>query len=265
MQKTYAFILEPATPVFEKNDKFGLGEGLILPLIQTKRPFKSRPSREVLAFAIRQGLGMGGWMRSNGNGDLSERCFQMKAELDHGGETDLRHAIARAKAGNMDGHRYLYLRYADNVFSYVRKIVCDDHDAEDVTQQVFAKLFRTIGRYEERDVPFAAWILRVARNAAIDYMRSDRLVPCEEVRSTDQQTDETRHERRRSLTDALGSLPSEQRQVIVMRHLVGLSPREIAGKLGKSESAIHGLHHRGRRSMQRELSRNGAAPALAPA
>lgn len=200
-----------------------------------------------------------------GDGGLSKCCFKLKAELDRGGEAELRHAIARAKACNMDGHRYLYARYADNVFSYVRKIVRDEHDAEDVTQQVFAKLFRTIGRYEERDVPFAAWILRVARNAAIDYMRSDRLVPCEEVRGADQQTDESRHERRRSLTDALGSLPTEQREVIVMRHLVGLSPSEIAGKLGKSESAIHGLHHRGRRSMQRELTRSGAAPALAPA
>jgi RNA polymerase sigma-70 factor (ECF subfamily) len=204
-------------------------------------------------------------MNIKGNGNLSQRCFRLKAELDTGGEVELRHAILRAKAGNMEGHRYLYARYADNVFSYVRKIVRDEHDAEDVTQQVFAKLFRTIGRYEERDVPFAAWILRVARNAAIDYMRSDRLVPCEEVRGADQQSDESRHECRRSLTDALGSLPSEQREVILMRHLVGLSPREIAGKLGKSESAIHGLHHRGRRSMQRELSRSGAAPALAPA
>jgi RNA polymerase sigma-70 factor, ECF subfamily len=204
-------------------------------------------------------------MHIEGGASLSRGCFRQKADLDGGGEAELRQAVTRAKAGNMDGHRYLYARYADNVFSYVRKIVRDEHDAEDVTQQVFAKLFRTIGRYEERNVPFAAWILRVARNAAIDYMRSNRLVPCEEVRGADQQTDESRHECRRSLTDALSSLPSEQREVIVMRHLVGLSPREIAGKLGKSESAIHGLHHRGRRSMQRELSRSGAAPALAPA
>lgn len=198
-----------------------------------------------------------------GSDHLSRGCFRLKVELDQGGEVELRNAIRRAKAGDMDGHRYLYTRFADNVFSYVKKIVCDEHDAEDVTQQVFAKLFRTIGRYEERGVPFAAWILRVARNAAIDHMRSDRLVPCEEVRGADQQSDESRHECRRSLTDALGSLPSEQREVIMMRHLVGLSPREIAGHLGKSESAIHGLHHRGRRSMQRELVRNGAAPTPA--
>jgi len=197
--------------------------------------------------------------------DLPERCFRLKAKLDEGGETELLQAIAKAKAGEMEGYRYIYARYADNIFSYVRKIVQDEHDAEDITQQVFAKLFTAIKRYEERSVPFSAWILRVARNAAIDYMRSDRLVPCEEVRGADQHSDESCHERRRSLADALGCLPSEQRKVIMMRHLVGLTPGEIAGRLGKSESAVHGLHHRGRRSLQRELVNSGTAPALAPA
>jgi RNA polymerase sigma-70 factor (ECF subfamily) len=200
-----------------------------------------------------------------GSDGVSTGCFRLKAELDKGGKVELRRALRRAKAGDMEGHRYLYARYADNVFSYVRKIVCDEHVAEDITQQVFAKLFRTIARYEERDVPFAAWILRVARNAAIDHMRGNRLVPCEEVRGADQQTDDSHLECRRSLTEALGKLPNEQREVIMMRHLVGLSPSEIAGRLGKSESAIHGLCHRGRRSMQRELTLAGSAPALAPA
>ena len=51
----------------------------------------------------------------------------------------------------------------------------------------------------------------------------------------------------------------------MMRHLVGLTPGEIAGRLGKSESAVHGLHHRGRLNLQRELISSGIAPALAPA
>src|ERR1043165_9112046 len=102
---------------------------------------------------------------------VAGQCFQLKAKLDAGEERELARAVARAKVGDMEGYRYLYLRYADNVYSYVRKIVRGDHDAEDVTQLVFAKLFTSIGRYETREVPFSAWILRVARNAAIDYMR----------------------------------------------------------------------------------------------
>jgi RNA polymerase sigma-70 factor, ECF subfamily len=48
-----------------------------------------------------------------------------------------------------------------------------------------------------------------------------------------------------------------------MRHVIGLSPGEIAEQLGRSESSIHGLHHRGRRALQEELRRLGSAPSTA--
>src|SRR3954454_7950054 len=51
-------------------------------------------------------------------------------------------AVARAKSGDPDAIRFLYVRYADNVYGYVRSIVRDEHEAEDVTQQVFAKLLK---------------------------------------------------------------------------------------------------------------------------
>ncbi len=92
-------------------------------------------------------------------------------------------AVARAKDGDADALRFLYLRYADNVYGYVCSIVRDEHEAEDVTQQIFAKLLTAIDRYEPRQVPFSAWILRVAHNAAIDHVRMRRPVPVEEVRS----------------------------------------------------------------------------------
>lgn len=193
------------------------------------------------------------------------QCFRVKAKLDEGEERELAQAVARAKLGDMEGYRYLYSRYADNVYSYVRKIVRGDHDAEDVTQLVFAKLFTAIGRYETQGVPFSAWILRVARNAAIDYMRRDRLVPVEDVRGEDHDFAEVGHDRRRTLTDALGHLPEDQREVVMLRHLVGLTPSEIANRMGKSESAVHGLHHRGRRTLRHQLELGEAAPALAVA
>ena len=84
--------------------------------------------------------------------------------------------------GDQEALRFLYLRYADNVYGYVASIVRDDYEAEDVTQHVFAKLMTTLPKYEQREVPFAAWILRVARNVAVDHMRQRRAIPCEEVR-----------------------------------------------------------------------------------
>ena len=57
--------------------------------------------------------------------------------------------------------------------------------------------------------------------------------------------------------------PSGTGKSVSLRHIVGLTPSEIAQLMGRTESSIHGLHHRGRRSLQQELSRLGAAPATA--
>jgi RNA polymerase sigma-70 factor (ECF subfamily) len=180
-------------------------------------------------------------------------------------------AVNRAQAGDREALGFLYARYADNIHGYVRSIVHDSHEAEDVTQQVFAKLILVIGKYEERDVPFFAWILRVARNVAVDHLRRQRQIPVEEVRAIDNgAADPSARERMRDLLEALSGLPKDQCEVLVLRHLVGLSPTEIATRTGRSEGSIHGLHHRGRRALRAELTNRGAAPAtvrlaLAPA
>lgn len=172
------------------------------------------------------------------------------------------HAVRRAQAGDREALGFLYARYADNVYGYVRSIVHDHHEAEDVTQHVFAKLIHVIGKYEERDVPFFAWILRVARNVAVDHIRRQRLVPVEEVRTSDEGGgDPAGGGRMRDLTEALSKLPRAQREVLVLRHFAGLSPTEIAQRTGRSEGSIHGLHHRGRRALRADLEAGGAAPS----
>ena len=169
-------------------------------------------------------------------------------------------AVARAKSGDNDAIRFLYLRYKDNVYGYVLSILRDAHEAEDVTQTVFIKLISVIHKYEPRQVPFTAWILRVARNVAIDSMRQRRPVPCEEVIESWRPADDLSHDRRLGLEQALETLTEDQRDVVVLRHLVGLSPGEIADRMGRTESSIHGLHHRARRALRRELIRGECAP-----
>ena len=142
-------------------------------------------------------------------------------------------------------------------------IVRDHHEAEDITQSMFARLMTAIERYEERAVPFAAWIMRVARNASLDHLRARRQIPVEEVRASDPGDDRRGFELRQCLKEALADLPEEQRQVLVLRHISGLSPAEIAERLGKSESSVHGLHHRGRARLRAVLSERGAAPLTA--
>jgi RNA polymerase sigma-70 factor, ECF subfamily len=168
-------------------------------------------------------------------------------------------AVARAKEGDDEAIRFLYLRYSNNIYGYVRSIVRDDHEAEDVTQHVFAKLMTSLVRYDDRGIPFFAWLLRLARNVAIDHLRANRATPCDVVLDPDAHCTSDLD---RSLTvrAALATLPDDQREVVILRHVVGLSPGEIADRLGRTEGSIHGLHHRGRRALQRELVRLDSAP-----
>lgn len=168
-------------------------------------------------------------------------------------DREINNAVLRAQAGDTEAIRLLYLRYKDNIFGYVLSFVRDQHEAEDITQQVFLKLMSVIGKYRPREVPFTSWLLRVARNVALDHIRRPRSLLCEEVFDATDQSDQLGDDRRRGLEQALKSLPEEQRNVIVLRHLVGLTPGEIAVRIGRSESAVHGLHHRGRRTLKREL------------
>jgi RNA polymerase sigma-70 factor, ECF subfamily len=174
-------------------------------------------------------------------------------------------AVAAAKAGDMSALHFLYIRFADDVCAYVRSIVRDPHAAEDITHNVFAKLIKAIHQYERRSVPFAAWIIRVARNMALDHVRAARQIPVDEVRTSDEGGEQVGVERAHSIRDALQQLPDDQREVLVLRHIAGLSPGEIAERLGKTEASIHGLHHRGRGALRAALQELDAAPVTATA
>jgi RNA polymerase sigma-70 factor (ECF subfamily) len=172
-------------------------------------------------------------------------------------------AVGRAKQGDAEGIHFLYVRFHDDVLRYVNSLVRDYHEAEDITQNVFAKLMTAIAKYEERAVPFTAWIMRVARNAALDHLRARRAVPTEEVRIADTAEADSSLERGLDIREALEELPTDQREVLVLRHVMGLSPVEIAGTLEKTESSVHGLHHRGRRALQGALESRDAVPVVA--
>jgi len=83
-------------------------------------------------------------------------------------------AVAAAKRGQRDAIHYLYARHVDDVFSYVLTIVRDRHEAEDITRKVFRELVFEITGYEERSMPFAAWITRVAADATPRPARQDQ-------------------------------------------------------------------------------------------
>jgi len=193
--------------------------------------------------------------------------YRRRRHLDHPEDAEALVAAAAegARTGDEDALRLLYLLYADNVFGYVLAIVRDEHDAEDLTSEVFTRLPRALTHYRAGSTPFAAWLLRVARNAALDHLRAQRSVPLAEVHATGTAAESQAGERLEALKDALATLPEDQRHVMLLRLVAGHSPAEVAEHLGRSVDAVHALQHRARRRLQEELTQSGWAPTSAAA
>jgi RNA polymerase sigma-70 factor, ECF subfamily len=174
-----------------------------------------------------------------------------------------RRVVGAARAGDREAMGELYVLHAPAVHAHVLRVVKDVDDADDVTQQVFAKLLTSLERYRPGEAPFIVWVLRIARNAAIDHLRRVRAVPLDDdVERARVRDDHGAHEVRAALRAALALLPQGQRDVLLLTHLVGLAPQEIAAELGCSIRAVHGLHYRGRAAVRVTLTSLGSAPAV---
>jgi RNA polymerase sigma-70 factor, ECF subfamily len=196
--------------------------------------------------------------------DAGTAGFRARQAVDNSPQLRARvaRAIEHAKKGDDRALRFLYVTYANNVYGYIRSIVHDDYEAEDLTQHVFTKMITVIAKYDDRGVPFFAWLLRLARNVAIDHLRARRPVPTEVIFDNDPSTMMSVDlEQAQLVREALDGLSPDQLEVVLLRHVAGLTPGEIADRMGRTESSIHGLHHRGRRAFQEELRKVGATPA----
>ena len=174
-----------------------------------------------------------------------------------------RRAVRRASDGDGEAMGELYDRYAGRVYGHVRRMMRDRHDAEDITQLVFLKLIWSLDRYDERAGDFCPWLLRVARNLAIDEMRRRRPVLVGDVvaPSAEQACDEAAVMRSHAVRGALADLSADQREVVVLRQVIGLRPSEIADRMERSEGSVHALYHRGRVAMRASLADADLAPA----
>ena len=174
-----------------------------------------------------------------------------------------RRAVQRASDGDGEAMGELYDRYASRVYGHVRRVMRDRHDAEDVTQLVFLKLIWSLDRYDEHAGDFCPWLLRVARNLAIDEMRRRRPVLVGDMfaPAPGHAGDESTVLRGEAVRGALAELSADQREVVVLRQVVGLRPREIADRMERSEGSVHALYHRGRMAMREMLADAESAPA----
>lgn len=160
--------------------------------------------------------------------------------------------VQRAISGDADAFASLYDDYADRVYRFALFRVSDVQTAEDLTSQVFLKAWENLNRFQLRGAPFSAWLFRVARNTIIDHYRTRKeTLPLEAALSVGETGDDdvdARVERQQEadwLRAALQRLTEDQRQVLSLRFIEGLSTKEIATVMGKQEGAVRALQMRG--------------------
>ena len=156
-------------------------------------------------------------------------------------ETQLIHA-ALTDPGAFEA---LYHRYRDHVHGYLRMRTASEEDAADLLQHVFVRVLDTLPRYQARRGTFAAWLFRIARNAAIDFHRRRRvtiawdLVPLALHPSTEETAEARvlRQEDRARLAALIRALDPLKRDVLTLRFVGRLTVPEIAVVIGKREDA----------------------------
>jgi len=172
-------------------------------------------------------------------------------------ETDL---IQRAQQGDAEVIGALYEQYYRHIFRYLYYRVGDPGTAEDLTSEVFLRMLSFLKRYRsERSrpkggsagSPFQAWLFQIARNLAIDHYRKmslrDHAQLEENLASPEDDPDGQLHQglTSQALRQALSRLLEDQRDVVVLRFVVGLPVQQVAQTLHKSEDSVKGLQRRG--------------------
>ena len=160
--------------------------------------------------------------------------------------------IVDAAQQSLAGFKLLYLKWLSPVYRYLYYRVGNEKDAEDLTSQVFLKLYEELPHYHDRG-QFSAWLFTIARHKAADFFRNQKpTIALEEADLADPaidllaqtvQTDEIQR-----LRHLIRSLPEQEQELVRLRFVVELGYREIGGVLHRKEDAV-------RKSISRLLAR----------
>ena len=140
----------------------------------------------------------------------------------------------------------LYQRHRLAVFRYLRTRTASEDDAAELTAIAFERALRAMPRYRSTGGGVLAWLLRIARNAAVDAGRRTSTVPMptdllDERTSGSPETAVLDAERHAALAEAVNRLPDVQREALALRYTAGLTARQIGAVIGKSEQATQKL------------------------
>jgi RNA polymerase sigma-70 factor, ECF subfamily len=167
--------------------------------------------------------------------------------------------------GQEDAFAELVKRHLSGVYSFALRLVGDEHAAEDITQEVFLKTWKNINRYDARTSKFKTWLLRIARNSAIDYLRKRKHIPFSEF--TNKHDSEEgggdnllaeiipdpnplpeelfgRAQDAEEITRTVELLSPRHREVLALHYTNHLTFEEIGRMLGEPTNTVKSRHHR---------------------
>ena len=159
----------------------------------------------------------------------------------------------------------LYERYVDRIYSYIYYRTGNQQEAEDLTARTFHKALDHIGRFDQRGVPFSAWLYRIAHNLVANWHRDGsrrKELALEDHShlphgSTNLEGMAEASEARGALLSAIRRLPDERQQLILLKFNHALPNAEIGEIMGRSEGAIKSLYHRTLLSLREDLQKRG--------
>lgn len=161
-------------------------------------------------------------------------------------------ALARLAREDQSAFGELYERHVTAIYRYVYYRCGNTEDAEDLTARVFMRALKHINHYNDRGVPFTAWLYRIAHNVVANYHRDNSRhpsIPLDEVElhgahsdDSDQRIDGLRERKR--LLQAIRILPEERQQLVVLKFVEQLPNAEIGQIMNRSEGAVKSLYHR---------------------
>ncbi len=180
--------------------------------------------------------------------------------------------LSRCRRGDQAAWHELVALHTRKVFGLAYRFTGRVDEAEDLTQEVFVKVYQTLHRYRERDGAFGAWLMAVARNHAIDHYRrrkQERLRRSDDVEQLETLPAAGEHpiaglerqERASLVHRGLRALPSDLRLPLILCDLQGLSYEETAGELGIPLGTVKSRINRARLELAKRLL--GRRPQLA--
>lgn len=176
-------------------------------------------------------------------------------------EIDESALIERAKT-DKDAFGQLYERYHERIYNYVYYRTGNVADAEDLTAKIFIRAMQHIGRYEDKGVPFSAWLYRIGHNLVANWHRDNsrrQLIALDDVaqwRFAGEGPEFATQlmEDKEMLLAAIRRLPADRQELLILKFVEQLPNAEIGEIMGRSEGAIKSLYHRTLLSLREDLA-----------